>query len=243
MSGISRYPEANAFMQFLDAPDSVYGSGSDGSVTISSNTTLTSDKFYYNLTISANTVLNTNGYRLFVKNILTMQSNSTIGVGASNTYTMDNGFSSSGSIQGGGATNTAVTNSLGGNSATQSSTAPTTAAGGTGDKTTQSGYWYQPTQAVKGYAITASQTTPLFLRGGAGGSTGSGGGVVILSSRYISPQGTCYIKAQGASGSGGGGGGVIIIISALSTLPAEISTSVTGGSSCESGKVLYLQQV
>lgn len=243
MSGISRYPAANAFLQFIDAPDSVYGSGSDGSATISSNTTLTSDKFYYNLTISENIVLNTNGYRLFVKNILTLGSNSTIGVGTANTYTMNTGFSSSGSIQGGGAVNTAVTNSLGGNSATQSATAPTAAAGGTGDKTTQSGYWYQPTQSVKGYAITASQTTPLFLRGGAGGSGGAGGGVVILSSRYISPQGTCYIKAQGASGSGGGGGGVIIIVSALATLPVNITTSVTGGTSCESGRVIYLQQV
>lgn len=243
MSGISRYPASNAFLQFIDAPDSVYGSGSDGSVTISSNTTLTSDKFYYNLTISANTVLNTNGYRLFVKNILTLESNSTIGVGTANTYTMNTGFSSSGSIQGGGAVNTAVTNSLGGNSATQSATAPTAAAGGTGDKVTTSGYWYQPTQAVKGYAITASQTTPLFLRGGAGGSGGVGGGVVILASRYISPQGTCYIKAEGASGSGGGGGGVIIVISTSAALPGNVTTSVTGGTSCESGKVVYLQQV
>lgn len=243
MSGISRYPTANAFAQFIDAPDSVYGSGSDGSVTISSNTTLTSDKFYYNLTINSNVVLNTAGYRLFVKNILTLGSNSTIGVGTANTYSMDTGFSGSGSIQGGGSVNSSVTNSLGGNSASQTATAPTASAGGTGDKVTTSGYWYQPTQAVKGYAITASQTTPLFLRGGAGGSGGAGGGVVILSSRYISSQGACSIKSQGASGAGGGGGGVILIVSTHAVLPGLITTSVTGGTSCESGKVIYLQQV
>lgn len=243
MSGIVRYPAANAFAQFLDAPDSVYGSGSDGSVTISANTTLSSDMFYYNLTINSNVVLNTNGYRVFVKNILTLASNSTIGVGTANTYSMNTGFSGSGSIQGGGAINTAVTNSLGGNSATQTATAPTAATGGTGDKTTTSGYWYQPFQAVRGYAVTASQTTPLFLRGGAGGSGGAGGGVIIIAARYISPTSSCFISATGASGSGGGGGGVIVLISTHSALPSGLSANVTGGTSCESGNVLILQQV
>lgn len=245
MSGIVRYPAANAFAQFLDAPDSVYGSGADGSVTISSNTTLTSDRFYYNLTINANTVLNTNGYRVFVKNILTLNSNSTIGVGTANTYSMTTGFSGSGSIAGGGGAGQAVTNSLGGNSASQSATAPSAAAGGTGDKTTQSGYWYQPFQAVRGYAITASQTTPLFLRGGAGGASGAGGGVLLIAARYISPSqsGVSFMRATGASGSGGGGGGIILVISTHAVLPSGITTDVSGGTSCESGRVVYLQQV
>lgn len=245
MPGISRFPTANAFAQFLDAPDSVYGAGTDGSVTISSNTTLTSDMFYYNLTVNANTVLNTAGYRIFVKNILTLNANSTIGVGTANNYSMTTGFSGSGSISGGGGSTQSVTNSLGGNSASQSATAPTASAGGTGDKVTQSGYWYQPFQAVKGYAVTASQTTPLFLRGGAGGSSGAGGGVLLLSARYISPSqaGVSYIKATGASGAGGGGGGVILVISTHAVLPSGITTDVSGGTSCEAGKVIYLQQV
>lgn len=236
MSGVSRFPAANAFANFIDSPDSVYGSGSDGSVTISSNTTLTTDKYYYNLTINANTVLNTGGYRVFVKNILSLNNGSIIG--------FTTGSSANGSISGGGAIGAAVTNSLGGNSATQTATAPATAAGGTGDKTTTSGYWYQPTQAVKGYAVTASQTTPLFLRGGAGGSAGAGGGVVILASRYISvDSGAAYIKAPGTAGSGGGGGGVIIVISSNAALPASISTDVTGGTGCQNGTVIYSQLV
>lgn len=243
MTGITRYPASNAFAQFLDAPDSIYGSGSSSSVTISVNTTLSADMFYYNLTIDSNVVLNTNGYRVFVKNILTLSPNSTIGVGTANTYTMNTGFSGSGSIQGGGAINTAVINSLGGNSATQSATAPTTATGGTGDKVTTSGYWYQPFQAVKGYAITASQITPLFLRGGAGGSGGAGGGVVILCARYISPTATSFLKATGASGAGGGGGGVVLVISTHATLPSGITTDVSGGTSCEEGSSIYLQQL
>jgi hypothetical protein len=238
MTGIYRYPAANAFASFIDAPDSVYGSGSDLSVVISSNTTLSSDKFYYNLEIAANTNLITAGYRVFVKNTLTLRNGSLIG--------FTTGSSANGSIAGGGANATAVTNSLGGNSATQIATVPTTSNGGTGDKTTQSGYWYQPTQSSKGYVVTATQTTPLFLRGGAGGASGSGGGVVILNARYISCDANTVnasISAPGTAGSGGGGGGVVIITSSQATLPANVSTNVAGGTSCVAGTVIYSQLV
>jgi len=50
----------------------IYGDGSDGSVTISSNTTLTSDKFYNNLTINSGITLNPAGYRIFVRGNLTI---------------------------------------------------------------------------------------------------------------------------------------------------------------------------
>lgn len=242
MAGLERYPAANAFGSFIDAPDSVYGTGSDGSVTISANTTLTSDKFYYNLNIDSNVVLNTAGYRVFVKNLLTLSSNSTIGVGTANTYTMTTGFSGTGSIAGGGGISGAVTNSLGGNSASQSAVVPTAAQGGTGDKTTTSGYWYQPIHSVKGYVLNASNTTPLFLKGGAGGSNGVGGGVVIIGARYISAT-SANIKATGAAGANGGGGGVIILVSTYSSIPSGITTDVTGGTSCVAGTVIYSQLV
>lgn len=238
MTGIYRYPPANALASFIDAPDPVYGSGSDSSVVISSNTTLASDKFYYNLEIAANTNLITAGYRVFVKNTLTLHNGSLIG--------FTTGSSANGSIAGGGAANTAVTNSLGGNSATLTATVPTTSNGGTGDKTTQSGYWYQPTQSSKGYVLTATQTTPLFLRGGAGGSTGVGGGVVILNARYISCDANTVnasISAPGTAGANGGGGGVVIITSAQVALPANVSTNVAGGTSCVAGTVIYSQLV
>lgn len=243
MAIISRYPAANAFSSFIDAPDSVYGSGTDGTVTIAANTTLTSDKFYQNLTINSNVVLNTAGYRIFVKNLLTLNSNSTIGVGTAGTYTMATGFSGTGSIAGGGGINGAVTNSLGGNSASQIATVPTVAQGGTGDKTTQSGCWYHPIQSVKGYIINASNTTPLFLKGGAGGTGGSGGGVLIIAARYIAPTATSYFKATGLAGGGGGGGGVIITISSHTVLPSGITTDVSGGTSCIAGTVIYSQLV
>ena len=242
MAGLERYPSSNAFGSFIDAPDSVYGTGSDGSVTISANTTLTSDKFYYNLSVDSNVVLNTAGYRVFVKNILTLSSNSTIGVGTANTYTMTTGFSGTGSIAGGGGISGAVTNSLGGNSATQTATVPSAAQGGTGDKTTTSGYWYQPILSTRGYVLNASNTTALFLKGGAGGANGVGGGVVIIGARYISAT-SANIKAAGATGAGGGGGGVIILVSTYSSIPSGITTDVTGGTSCVSGSVIYSQLV
>jgi hypothetical protein len=242
MAGLERYPALNAFASFIDAADSVYGTGSDGSVTISANTTLTSDRFYYNLTVDSNVVLNTAGYRVFVKNLLTLSSNSVIGVGTANTYTMNTGFSGVGSIQGGGGISGAVTNSLGGNSATQTATVPSVAQGGTGDKTTTSGYWYQPTQSIKGYVVNASNTTPLFLRGGAGGANGVGGGVLIIGARYISAT-SSFLDAAGATGAGGGGGGVIILVSTYATMPTGITTDVTGGTSCVSGSVIYSQLI
>jgi hypothetical protein len=242
MAGLERYPALNAFASFADAADSVYGTGSDGSVTISANTTLTSDQFYYNLSVDSDVVLNTAGYRVFVKNLLTLSSNSTIGVGTANTYTMNTGFSGVGTIQGGGGISGAVTNSLGGNSATQTATVPSVAQGGTGDKTTTSGYWYQPTQSIKGYVLNASNTTPLFLRGGAGGANGVGGGVLIIGARYISAT-SSFLDAAGATGAGGGGGGVIILVSTYATMPSGITTDVTGGTSCVSGSVIYSQLV
>ncbi len=55
-----------------------FGDGSDGTVVISSNTTLTSDMYYENLTISNNAVLKPGGYRIFVRTLLTIESGSSI---------------------------------------------------------------------------------------------------------------------------------------------------------------------
>ena len=62
------------------ANDSVYGSGIDGDVTVSSVVTLTSDMFYNSLTITSAGVLLTNGYRVFVRNTLTLDGH--IGIGS-----------------------------------------------------------------------------------------------------------------------------------------------------------------
>ena len=48
-----------------------FGDGSDGDVVISSNTTLTSDMYYNNLTVNVGISLDTGGFRIFVKDTLT----------------------------------------------------------------------------------------------------------------------------------------------------------------------------
>jgi hypothetical protein len=194
---------------------------------VSSVQTATRDLYFYNLTISDNVRLNPAGYRIFVQNILMLGSGSSIG------YTT--GFSTDGSIRQGGATATAVIHSLGGSSATQTATAPTAVTGGTN-------YYYQAPQAVRGYSITGSSTTPTLLRGGAGGASGAGGGVVIVAARYISlSSGAATINAPGTAGSGGGGGGVVIIVSSAPTLLTGVTTSVVGGTGCAAGTSIYLQ--
>jgi hypothetical protein len=236
MPGLVRYGAPSAMASFIDSPDPIYGTGMDGSVTLDGTTTIlsmapsssvytmTRDIYCYNLTINASVTLKTAGYRLFVKNILTLNASSVIG--------FTTGFSTAGSIAQGGASNTAVTNSLGGASSTQTATAPIAGLG-------SSAYYDVPWQAIKGYAVSATTTTPTFLRGGAGGTSQEGGGVVIVSARYISPpsSGSATISANATSPAGGG---VVIVISSSAALPAGVTTSVTGNAS---GTSKYLQLV
>ena len=242
MPGLVKYGAPSAMASFIDAADPIYGTGMDGDATLDGTTTvlsmvpvssvytMTRDMYFNNLIINANVQLKPNGYRIFVKGTLTLNSNSTIG--------FTTGSSATGSIKGGGAATTSVTHSLGGNAATTyTATAPTEALGGTN-------YFKVPRQAVLGYSITASGG-PTFLNGGAGG-TNPGGGIVILSARYISSptSGTAYIKAPGQSGANNSGGGVILVISSGSSLHSSISTDVTaGGAGAGAGTYNYMQLV
>jgi hypothetical protein len=237
MAGAVRYPAVSPVATFIDSPDPIYGTGADGNVTLDGSTTvlemapsssvysMTADIYCNNLTINSGVRLAPNGYRIFVKNLLNFAGdNATIG--------FTSGYSTSGSIMQGGAATTSVTHSLGGSaSSTYTATAPTAALGG-------SKYFQQPRQAVLGYSVTASGG-PTWLRGGAGGSGQAGGGVIIIAARYISgpSSGTGYIKAPGTSPAGGG---VILIVSSAASLPASISTDVTGANA---GTVNYMQLV
>jgi hypothetical protein len=184
---------------------------------------MTADVYFHNLTINDSVHLQPNGYRIFVKNILTLGSGSRIG--------FTTGFATAGSIGAGGAIATAVTHSLGGASATLGITSPSAGLGG-------ANYYKIPHQAVRGWAVSASSLTPTFLQGGAGGLLEPGGGVVILATRYISvSSGTATISAPATPPAGGG---VLIIVSSHSVLPAGITTDVTGENP---GTVNYMQLV
>ena len=196
------------FENFDVIPDSIYGSGMDGNVTISSNTTLTRDMYYNNLDVNAGIVLNTAGYRVFVRNRLTMaptsanQSDTKIGrVGAAST---------SGTLKGGA--QAAATDSLGGNGNGYTATAPTEGAE----------YFNHPDIAVAGVIQHGGSTTATALTGGAGDSVNYGGGVVVVCARKIQGHGT--IEASGETTTGGG---VIFIVS--QTIPLTgVTTDVTG---------------
>ena len=234
MAGVIRFPATNTLAAYIDSADPVYGTGSDGTQILDGTTTvlsmapssssyvMTSDLFFHNLTIKSNVTLAPNGYRIFVKNALILESNATIG--------FSTGFSSNGSIAQGGAANTAVSNSLGGSATGFAANPPVASVGGPN-------YYKQPRFAVLGHSITAGGTA--MLRGGAGGSGQAGGGVIILSSRFIygPDSGTATIKAPGTAPAGGG---VILIVSSAAALPASVTTNVAGQNV---GTVNYMQLV
>ena len=75
----------------------VFGDGSDGDVIISVNTTLTRDMYYQNLTINAGYTLDPSGFRIFVKDTLTIASTGLIARNGSNG---SNGTDASGTSRG-----------------------------------------------------------------------------------------------------------------------------------------------
>ena len=105
---ISRYEQSVASL----GNDAVYGPGTDGSVIISGNTSLSSDMYYENLTINSGVTLNPNGFRVFVRNTLTV--NGTLGVGSGVTV-------SPGTVSGTSSAGVVPTFSIGGNAQDSSS--------------------------------------------------------------------------------------------------------------------------
>lgn len=164
-------------------PRVLFGDGSDGDVTISTNTTLTRDMYYNNLTINSGVTLSTANYRVFVLGTLT-NNNATTGI-------VNNGGNASASTAG---TNTAGS-LLGGASGGAGSTSSSNYGGGGGAGGNI--VWVSAnTIAVQG-GITA--------KGGAGASgqnTANIGGV--SGSGANGGASTSFIP----TGSGGKGGGV-----------------------------------
>ena len=196
------------FESFDVIPDSIYGSGADGNVTISSNTTLTRDMHYNNLDVNAGVTLNTAGFRVFVRNTLTMAATS--GNQSDTIIGRVGGVSTTGTLKGGGLA--AVTDSLGGNGNGYAATVP--------DEGVE--YFNHPDIAIPAIIVNAGQTTPTALNGGAGDSVNYGGGVVVVCARKLQGYGT--IEASGETTTGGG---VVFIVS--QSLPLTgIATDVTG---------------
>jgi len=208
--GISSVGGTTAVSSFTAVPDEIYGSGKDGNVTLSTNTTLTRDMYYNSLTINDGVHLATAGFKVFVRNSLSFSTS--VANKATTSIGLKNGSSSVGTLSSGG--QASVTTSLGGASASNTATAPSPAE-----------YFSLARNAVAGYILSASQTTPLFLRGGAGDGTNYGGGVVVVCARRISGFGTIYATGY-SSGSYTTGGGVIVLVSqAARTSAVDLNVS------------------
>jgi len=196
---------------------SYFGDGSDGDVTISSNTSLTRDMFYNNLTIDTSSVLNPDGFRIYVKNTLTIESGSSIsrngndggdstistppGGAALDTNTVGGSTAGGDGEQGPGASAPGANparGGVGGNGGTSNSYA----AGSGGAITNPFEDFRALPFATLGYDFTLGTQ----ILGGSGGGGGAGSGL------GGAPQ----------SGAGGGGAGVIIISAATIAMAGDI---------------------
>lgn len=211
---IKSYSGQSASITFI--PDPIYGSGKDGNYTASVNISLTRDMYYNNLTINPGIHINTAGYRVFVRNILLFNGSSS--QDSLTSLGLKNSSSVTGSLGKGYVAS--ASNSLGGNSATYNAFSPSAIFGG-------ADYFDRPEYAVEGYILNASQQTPLPLNGGAGNGTNPGGGVVVVSARRVSGQGTIYADGYNDGSSYLTGGGAIIYCS-NKIKPSSINLNTLG---------------
>jgi hypothetical protein len=160
--------------------DQSYGSGFDGNVVISTNTSLSRDMYYNNLTINSGIHLNTNGFKVFVKDTLTL--NGTIGIRSTDS-------ASTGTVSGNTPAATAVTYAIGGSNTTQTATqvSPTILS--------------NIENIIFGGLFTTAGALEVF-KGGAGGNAGANG---VLDTNTAAP--TTWPGKDGAAGTAGGAGG------------------------------------
>ena len=213
--------------------NSLFGDGSDGSSTISGNTTLTSDKYYSSLTIDAGVTLNTGGYRVFVSGTLTMGASAKIANNGTNANNGGFGFGGSGGSGGasgtlrggadGGAGGGTQGAGVAGGSADPCINANDGAAGGTGEgvgggdpgsggtagsasvKKTNFEH-IDPTILITMRDIYGIDDTPKTIRPSCAGGGGGGGGT----------KATTLEDGHGGGGGGGGGGTVLVCAKTIS---------------------------
>lgn len=213
----------------------MYGDGSDGDVTISSNTDLDRDYFYANLTVEAGANLNTFGFRLWVRGTLTNR-----GVISNN----GDQLNPSGLLAGGQSGGAGVVGVAAGNDGNQFGSHGFGGAAGDGGGTTGpaagAGGVSNHDPILGGIRALPMLTTGLMADGGGAGGGGGGGsgasndaaatsgqgghgGGVVLIACQILDNTLGVIEASGergedasgageAGGGGGGGGGLLIVV-------------------------------
>lgn len=192
--------------------DKIFGNGSDGNVTISTNTSLSRDMYYNTLTVNSSITLFTNGFRIFVSGTLT--NNGTIG--------MPKGTQMTTSVLGG----TVLTRVDSTASWTANQSYDSTNSSGNlafaqtrGVETILEGLWSGGSglfRAFAGTQGTAGTANPGGASGGGNstagnpgtaGTAGQGGGAVVVLAKTISGSGTFISEGtDGGSGSNGTAG-------------------------------------
>lgn len=135
----------------------VYGPGTDGNVTITGTVVLDRDMYYNNLTVLANAQLDTNGYRVFIKDTLTMTDSTSVIGRLANTDKV-------GTILGGASSGIKASDTLGGDGGLNP-----------GQNFFGEAEFYNFSQAIAGYKFDAVAGTLRFLMGGSGGASGTVG--------------------------------------------------------------------
>ncbi len=198
---------------FVPTPFNIFGTGVDGTVTVSTNSTIARDMYYGNLTVSSNSTLNPSGYRIYVSSVLTINSGSRIARVGNNASVAVGGVAlSAGSLPGalGG-----LNGSAGGNGRDAGSGG---AAGVDGNP------------GLEGTSVLTSiggpGTTNTSQHSGAGGNgSGFGGGAAAIGgvggsviaavnppyafegAMHLADMNTVFIQHNGSAGAGGAAGG------------------------------------
>jgi len=224
---------------------SIFGDGSDGDATISSNTNLTRDMYYNNLTITGSSIwLNPAGFRIFVKGILTIAATCRIqrdgnNGGNASTFTGGTGGTAlaAGSLVGGIAGVAGGNGGIGGNSS----------GGAAGIAGTAGNAAAKSIGGAARAGVTGGAGGSGWLgaggSGGAAGALGAQTGTVYntmkcLATTYFmsdtqSSTLTNFTGSPGTGGSGGGGGGT-------SSAPGVGGNGGGGGGSGSCGGVIWI---
>lgn len=216
---------------------SLFGDGSDGDVSLNSGTTtLARTMFYNNLTLNSTAIVNPNGFKIYVKGALSLNTTSSIkfnGFNGNNASTTTGGSAvggptgvetgSGGTGGTGGSGNGASSNGQPGNSpSTIVGLGGNGGAGGNGGNTsvgsggiaTSGGVvTLRPERTISGDFHASSAA---FKGGGAGGAGGAAGGSGLLAN-------------GGGGGSGGTGGGIIIIFCKSFNNTSSVGITANGG--------------
>jgi len=135
----------------------VYGPGTDGDVIVMAPISLERDMYYDNLTLLSGAQIDTNGYRIFVKDTLHMSDPNTVIGRLSQTESI-------GTLMGGATSGVKASDTLGGDGGLN-----------VGENFFGETEFYSFSSAIAGYKFDAIQNEIRFLMGGSGGTPGIDG--------------------------------------------------------------------